>query len=114
MAFLEPTGNPKKRRFALECIAGKRVGYAVFDEDMQLIAAIELSHRSRVTQKEAALDACFVTAGIKTLRFYSPQLPSEEKIRSSIYTHAGDPAHYTPYPARHRKTPWRNTLNAHG
>src|SRR6476661_4133344 len=66
-ALIEPVGMPKARRFAAACIASKRAGYAVFDDEMHLLAVVELSHRARIARKEAALDACLATAGIKTV-----------------------------------------------
>ena len=83
-ALVDPVGGPKGRRFALDCMNSRRAGYAVFDQDMQLVAIVELSHRSRATRKETALDACLARAGIKTLRFYSTQMPSETVIRNAV------------------------------
>ncbi|HEY0847389.1 MAG TPA: DUF2726 domain-containing protein, partial [Noviherbaspirillum sp.] len=75
-ALLEPVGVGKLRQAAVDCIDGKRVGYAVFDRDMQLIAVVELDHRTRTSRRAAARDAYFAGAGIKTVRFQSKRLPS--------------------------------------
>lgn len=84
-ALIEPAGVGKLRRQALATVSGKRVGYAVFDEDMDLLAVVELAHRSRPTRMERAREACLASAGIRTVRFYARGLPSEVKIRSSIF-----------------------------
>lgn len=121
-ALIEPAGVGAVRRQALECIAGQRVGYAVFDEKMRLIAVVELDHRSRTTRRDAARDKYFASAGIRTVRFNAKCLPSALKIRKRIFarTESGDRLRHdqtTDYmpeieftlPA----TPWRNTMNAH-
>lgn len=119
-ALIEPVGIGAQRQQALARIAEKRVGYAVFDEDMQLIAVVELNHRRRLSRSETARDAYFASAGIKTVRFHAKRLPSREKIHARVFsrekagTHAGlgggnDVVIEYQRPPR----PWRNTVNAH-
>lgn len=119
-ALLEPTGIGKFRQAAVASINGKKVGYAIFDRDMQLIAVVELDHRTRTSRRAAARDAYFASAGIKTIRFQSKRLPSETKIRSSIFTRTAGGASSTYTADRNAEiefvrpeTPWRNTINAH-
>lgn len=117
-ALIEPAGMGKMRQRAMSALGGKRVGYAVFDQDMELLAVVELAHRSRPTRIERAREACFVSAGIRTLRFHAKRLPSEDKIRASIFNRKS-----TKLASRQRldsddglefrKSPWRNTINAH-
>ncbi|RZI44938.1 DUF2726 domain-containing protein [Herbaspirillum sp. HC18] len=118
-ALIEPSGMGKIRKAALAAVGGRRVDYAIFDEDMHLLAVVEINHKSRMTRADAAFDACFASAGIRTIRFQAKRLPSEGKIRSCVYprTAAGR------YPSARnaernkeiefRKTPWRNTIGAH-
>ncbi len=122
-ALIEPAGMGKLRQAALNDIGHKRVGYAVFDEEMQLIAVVELEHRSRRTRKDVAKEAAFASAGIRTVRFHSRRLPSTTKIRSSIYSHAAVPVepqllnsvplNSTQMEYERSKGVWRNTVNAH-
>ena len=121
-ALLEPLGVGKTRKAALSRIVGRRVGYAIFDEEMQLIAIIELDHRPRLTRREAECEAYFVTAGIKTLRFHPRRMPSEAKIRASVFprergevpnrVERGD-NHDGVIEFKPRSAPWRNTVSAH-
>jgi hypothetical protein len=117
-ALLEPAGMGKVRQRAMSALGGKRVGYAVFDQDMNLLAVVELAHRSRPTRLELAREKCFASADIRTVRFHAKRLPSENKIRASIFERG------SAMPARRhsldaggelefRKSPWRNTVNVH-
>jgi hypothetical protein len=116
-ALIEPSGMGKLRQRAVSALGGRRVGYAVFDENMDLLAVVELAHRSRPTRMERAREACFASAGIRTVRFQAKRIPSEGKIRSSIF--ARRPSRATSQFERahneleFRKAPWRNTVNAH-
>lgn len=118
--LLEPVGLGKSRRAALECIDGKRVGYAIFNEDMQLLAVVELDHRERPGRRALARDACFASAGITTLRYHAERLPSETRICSNVFSRKRSAAGKTtvaliePGSAiefRKPQTPWGNTLN---
>lgn len=121
-ALLEPAGIGPARQAAADYIAGRRLGYVVFDEDMSLLAVVELSHRSRRSRKDAARDAYFADAGIRTVRFSASRLPSEAKIRSRIFSRDARPRPAEPAGNAERaavieyarpETPWRNTVNAH-
>lgn len=122
-SLLEPLGMGTRRKAALHRIVGRRVGYAVFDTDMQLIVVIELDHRPRLTRREAECERYFNEAGIRTFRFHPKRMPSDEKIRASVFPRARreggasattDSAHdgtieFRPGSAGR----WRNTVNAH-
>jgi len=117
-ALIEPAGMGKVRQQAVSALSGKRVGYAVFDENMELLAVVELAHRPRPTRMERVREACFASAGIRTLRIPAKRLPSEARIRASTFDRRS--ARFSPDapPAadkelEFRKTPWRNTANAH-
>lgn len=121
-ALIEPTGIGKARQAAVDLIAGKKVGYAVFDEELQLVAIIELCHRSRATRREVARDGWFATAGIRTIRFHAKHLPSETKVRSSVFPRSDSTARPKLYASgeagmdsiefRRPLMHWRNTINA--
>jgi hypothetical protein len=122
-ALLEPMGMGRTRKSALGRIAGRRVGFAVFDEGMQLLVVIELDHRPRLTRREAECEAYFLEAGIRTLRFHPRRLPSEAKIRIGVFPRLRpDSASFSERSSNveegaidfhPRSTPWRNTINAH-
>lgn len=121
-ALIEPVGIGMMRQMALDCIIGQKVSYAVFDEHMELVVVVELNHRSRPDRDEAARDAYFSRAGVRTVRFQVKRLPSEVKIRASIFPRSealpGGRADSNVFDQRggeieFEKTPWRNTLNAH-
>lgn len=117
-ALIEPAGMGKMRQRALSALGGKRAGYAVFDQDMELLAVVELAHRSRPTRLERAREACFASAGIRTVRFQAKRLPSEGKIRASIFDRrsarlASRQSAHAEGELEFRKSPWRNTVNAH-
>ena len=122
-ALLEPAGIGKARKAALDLIVGKRVGYAVFDEELQLIAVVELDYRARLTRRETVRDGWFAAAGIKVVRFHAKHLPSETKIQNRIYAGIAErQEHCSAYVGgrdgntiefRRPNAPWRNTVNAH-
>ena len=121
-ALIEPIGIGKLRKAAMACFDGKRVGYAIFDDDMQIMAVVELNYRSRPSRREKATDACFKSAGIRVIRFDVRRLPSETTIRSTIYERpkvTGSsfhiPFHEGAETVEYSKPqpPWRNTVNAH-
>ena len=122
-ALLEPAGVGKIRRAASDCIDGKKVGYAIFNEEMQLLAVVELDHRGRRSRRAAARDACFASAGIRTVRFHTKRLPSETRIRRSVFPRPSHASGRTidistldrdaAIEFRRPETPWRNTVNAH-
>lgn len=120
-ALIEPTGVGHARQLAQSRLEARRVGYAVFDEDMQLLAVVEYDHRSRIKRSDAARDAWFASAGIKTVRFPARRMPSEGQIRSRIFVRQ-ESVRMSPYvdyrpekgiEYKPLKTPWRNTANAH-
>ena len=120
-ALIEPVGAGPSRQKALSQIGGKRVGYAVFDENMQLLAVVEYDYRARRKRRESMRDAWFASAGVRTIRFNAKQLPSETVIKSRIFARGETTvcSHYIDYRLdreieyKPHKTPWRNTANAH-
>lgn len=115
-ALIEPAGSGPVRKAALGNISGQKVGFAVFDEQMDLLAVVELEHRSRTSRKALARDACFANAGIRTIRFKARRLPSEAKIRGSVFSRGALPRRAVRATADieyvRPENPWRNTANA--
>jgi hypothetical protein len=116
--LIEPSGTGKLRRNATALLKGRRVANAVFDDEMRLVAVVELDYRTRTTRRDAVMDSCFASAGIRVVRFQAQRLPSEARIRSAIFPHAKSKAGVLPIVNDsiefHRpKSPWRNTFNAH-
>ena len=117
-ALIEPAGMGKLRQRAIASIGRMRVGYAIFDDEMQLVAVVELAHRSRPGRMEKVKEDCLASAGIRTVRFNAKRLPSEGKIRASVFSRRSastSPQFYvrTDKELEFRRTPWRNTVNAH-
>lgn len=119
-ALIEPAGAGRLRRNGTARLQGRRVGVAVFDDEMRLIAVVELDYRARTARKDALIDTCFASAGIRVVRFQANRLPSEAKIRSAIYARAKPKANAAgvfgeidSIEFKRPKTPWRDTLNVH-
>lgn len=114
-ALIEPAGSGPARRQALMRIAGERVGYAILDEEMRLIAVVELDRRSRIKRRDAAREAYFASAGIKTVRFQAKHLPSATQIQASILPlvpacqRERSAVRTVNFRARRHHSPWRNT-----
>jgi hypothetical protein len=120
-ALIEPAGTGSSRQKALASISGKRVGYAVFDENMQLLAVVEYDHQGRRKRSDVLRDAWFANAGVRTVRFHAKHLPSEGTIKSRIFarTDTKPNSDYIDYrlsqegESKPRKALWPNTANAH-
>lgn len=114
-ALIEPAGVGAARRLAAESIEAERVGYAVFDPDLRLLAVVELGLRARPTRREAARDRWFAEAGVRTVRFQVRHPPSAGRIKRAIFARGQVPG-CTGAPTRQgaggRLEPvWRNTIN---
>ncbi|HJV87852.1 MAG TPA: DUF2726 domain-containing protein [Noviherbaspirillum sp.] len=121
-ALIEPTGVGSARQAAHAMIDGLKVGYAVFDMGMRLVAVVELDHGVRPSRRATARDTYLAGAGIQVVRFPARRLPSETNIHATIYSrpasagkglpsgsHAqGELIEYVP-----QRSPWRNTANVH-
>ncbi len=121
-ALIEPTGIGRLREAARAYIEGQKVGYAVFDMEMQLVAVIELDHGVQLGRRTTARDAIFAGAGIRIVRFQTRHLPSEANIRSTIFSRSNNQSAASVHNRadqsdviefKLQKTPWRNTHNVH-
>ena len=115
-ALIEPAGMGQLRRRAIASMGGKRVGYAIFDDEMELLAVVELAYRTHPTRAEKFKESCLASAGIRTVRFHARHLPSEGKIRSSIFVRKSTDRRarvdvHADSEFEFRKTPWTNTVN---
>lgn len=121
--LLQPVGASRIRRAALECIAGKKVGYAIFNEKLELLAVVDLDQHGRRSRHAAVRDAYFASAGIQSFRFHAKRMPSQATIRRSIFSRAqGTPAQEpdqstldcaATFDFRQPDMPWQNTADAH-
>ncbi|HEY8606960.1 MAG TPA: DUF2726 domain-containing protein [Noviherbaspirillum sp.] len=118
-ALIEPAGGIAARRHGWRRLENQRVDFAVFDDEMQLLAVVELGLRSRPTRSEVVRARYFAGAGIRALRFRAGRLPSDVRIRSAVFG-TGPEADRRVRPAVAEtldyvpmRTPWRNTANVH-
>ncbi len=122
-ALIEPTGIGSMRKAAHAAIEGLKVGYAVFDMNMQLVAVVELDHGVRLSRRATVRDAYLAGAGVRVVRFPARRLPSEANIHATIYSRpdlagkgrpgrgergGGEVIEFVP-----QRSPWRNTANVH-
>ncbi len=118
-ALIEPAGSGPARQAALAGIEARRVGYAVFDQELQLQVVVELEHRSRRARNRAARDACFESAGIPIVRFKVKRMPAQEEIRRRVYEACAAGKRRSvfgldqPIEFQRPETPWRNTAGIH-
>lgn len=84
-ALIAPTAtNQKTRLAAFRRIAQKRVDYAIYTEDMELLCVVELDDRTHNARKDAARDGILETAGVNTIRWHSKRKPGEAEIRAQF------------------------------
>jgi hypothetical protein len=121
-ALMEPIGIGRTRQTALALIAFRRVGYAVFDEQMELLTVIELDHHARPRRTEVKIERYLAGVGIRTVRFSAKHPPSETRIRNRVFTRTllraaansrATPGSESDIEFERPNSPWRNTLNAH-
>lgn len=83
----DPDYNRIRNRFAQ-----KIIDYVVLDENLKVVALIELDDRTHVEKKDADRDAMTAAAGYKTIRYQSKTKPSVERIHADLFgTLAGAP-----------------------
>lgn len=114
-SLIEPSGAVAARRAGQRKLAGQRVDFAIFDEDLHLLAVVEIARRGRRSRQEAEREKYFTQAGVGVIRLRAGHMPSEIKLRAAVFarssrgrSRAADVLEYRPM-----QTPWRNTRNAH-
>jgi hypothetical protein len=83
-ALICPAGTSKSNRGAFWKISQKRVDFAIFKKEMELVCLIELDDRTHLAAKDKERDSITECAGIRTLRWQSKSKPSEEAIRTAV------------------------------
>lgn len=84
-AIIRPASrDPKAHLQAFRRISQKRVDWAVYSPQMQLLCIVELDDRTHDAKRDAARDAHLQTAGIRTLRWHSTRKPNDIEIRTQI------------------------------
>lgn len=84
-ALIQPaTRHHKDRLQAFRRISQKRVDWAVYTPQMDLLCIVELDDRSHDAGRDAERDATLQTAGIRTIRWPSKRKPSDIEIRTQI------------------------------
>lgn len=72
-------------RSAQNQIDKKIVDFVILDDDLRVIALVELDDRTHTASKDAARDAMTQSAGYVTLRYDSRAKPAPAKIRADVY-----------------------------
>jgi very-short-patch-repair endonuclease len=84
-ALIEPRSRSEKHLRDFRRISQKRVDYAIYTSDLQLVAIVELDDRTHNRVADAERDAFVASAGIRTLRFESRNKPTVEQIRAAVF-----------------------------
>lgn len=84
-ALIEPRSRNEKHLRDFRKISQKRVDYAIYTSDLQLVAIVELDDRTHNRMADAERDAFVASAGIRTLRFESRNKPTVEQIRAAVF-----------------------------
>jgi very-short-patch-repair endonuclease len=84
-ALIEPRSRSEKHLRDFRRISQKRVDYAIYTSDLQLVAIVELDDRTHNRMADAQRDAFVASAGIRTLRFESRNKPTVEQIRAAVF-----------------------------
>lgn len=64
--------------------AQKSIDYAVCNEELEIVAIVELDDRTHSSDKDGKRDAMLEEAGYKILRFNSKKKPTEAEIASKL------------------------------
>lgn len=84
-ALIAPRSRSEKQLRDFRRISQKRVDYAIYTSDLQLVAIVELDDRTHNRAADAERDAFVASAGIRTLRFESRNKPTVEQIRAAVF-----------------------------
>ena len=84
-ALVTPSAsNPKIRLAAFRRISQKRVDYAAYTEQMNLLCVIELDDSTHNAKNDHLRDQVLMSAGIRTVRWQSKKKPSELDIQTRL------------------------------
>lgn len=85
-ALIEPVAQYSQhaKRNAWRAIGGKRVDFAVYTKDLDLLCVVELDDRTHDVKQDKARDRVLATAGIVTVRWRSDRKPPVHTIRNTF------------------------------
>ena len=85
-AILRPAANSGSKSYARQSgrIGAKHCDFLICNEDLDVVAIIELDDRTHVAEKDAARDAMTASAGYRTIRYQSRAKPHPDKIRQDV------------------------------
>jgi very-short-patch-repair endonuclease len=83
-AIIEPRSIGSKRLVDFRRISQKRVDFAVYTKELELVAIVELDDRTHSATRDKQRDALSASASVRTVRFESRKKPNSEQIRSAI------------------------------
>lgn len=84
-ALIAPVSSGKSYQYDFRRISQKRVDYAIYSQDLRLVAIVELDDRTHDASRDAVRDRFIASAGIRTVRFQSKRKPDEAQIRAALY-----------------------------
>jgi very-short-patch-repair endonuclease len=84
-ALIRPVSTGKARLQDFGRISQKRVDYAVYTPNLQIVAVVELDDRTHNAARDSARDAYLLSAGVRTVRFQSSSKPNVRQIRDAVY-----------------------------
>lgn len=84
-AVMRPaSGGSKQRLAAFRAISQKRIDFAIYSRNMELLCVVELDDRTHNSRSDAIRDRMLATAGIRTIRWESRNKPSILSIRQAL------------------------------
>ena len=86
-ALIEPRAAQRSKKFLSDFrrISQKRIDYVVCNQNMGVLAIVELDDRTHDLMRDAARDAMTASAGIRTLRFQSRNKPNIVQLRAALF-----------------------------
>lgn len=83
--LIQPIGSWRNRQAGKARIEKAHIGYAIFDDRMELISVVELDKRSHHRSRQRARDKHLTAVGIPVVRFRSDSMPSVLGIRNKVF-----------------------------
>lgn len=83
-ALIKPVQSFKDNKTAYWSINQKRVDFAIYTKQIDLVCIVELDDATHNPGRDAERDAKTVSAGIKTIRWQSKTKPNESEIQRQI------------------------------
>lgn len=83
-ALIKPVQSFKDNKAAYWSINQKRVDFAIYTKQIDLVCIVELDDSMHNASRDAKRDATTISAGIKTIRWRSKTKPIESEIHRQI------------------------------